>query len=220
MQKDPLLGQQVFEHLHKKNLLGAQDLVYSLNNSATHAKEVIKGHFEDILGQLGLDVNDESVCDTPNRIAKMYVNELFTGLDSANFPKCTTTENSFGADELVCESGISVDSLCEHHFQAIIGSATVAYIPKDKLLGLSKLNRVVHFWARRPQVQERLTEQVYETLAYVLGTPDVAVIIKAAHMCVKLRGVKDANCLTTTSKMGGKFKDNPALRQELFSLAR
>lgn len=220
MQKDPLLGQQVFEHLHKLKLLGAQDMVYSLNSAAPHAKEAIKGRFVEILDHLGLDTKDESIIDTPNRVAKMYVNELFTGLDSANFPKCTTTDNSFGADEMVCENGISVKSLCEHHFQAIIGTATVAYIPKDKLLGLSKLNRIVHFFARRPQVQERLTEQVYAALSYILQTPDVAVIVKAAHMCVKLRGVQDDNCMTTTSRLGGRFKENDALRAELFSLAR
>lgn len=220
MQTDPDLGNKVFDHLRELGLLGAQVPSYSLNANSESAKAEIRSHFVEVLDQLGLDTRDESIIDTPKRVSKMYVHELFSGLDPANFPKCTTTENSFKADELVCESGISVKSLCEHHFQAIIGNATVAYIPKDKLLGLSKLNRIVNFFARRPQVQERMTEQVYHALKFILGTEDVAVIIQAAHMCVKLRGIEDANCLTTTSKMGGKFKEVPSLRAELFSLTR
>lgn len=220
MQTDPKLGQEVFDMLRGKNLLGGQSESYSLVNNKAEATKEIKHNFEQVLDQLGLDITDESIEDTPKRVAKMYVEELFTGLDPKNFPKCTTTLNSFKADELVCESGISVKSLCEHHFQAIIGTATVAYIPNDKLLGLSKLNRIVHFFARRPQVQERLTEQVYAALSYILQTEDVAVVIKAAHMCVKLRGVQDNDCLTTTSKMGGRFRTNDSLRAELFSLAR
>lgn len=220
MKTDPKLGKEVFDMLAKKKLLGAQSPMYSLKYSAKHAQESIIEHFEQILDQIGLDGSDESIAETPKRIGKMYVEELFVGMDPENFPKCTTTLNSFQADELVCESGISVKSLCEHHFQAIIGTATVAYIPNDKLLGLSKLNRIVHFFARRPQVQERLTEQVYHTLSHILKTSDVAVIIKAAHMCVKLRGVGDDNCITTTSKMGGRFRSVDALRAELFSLAR
>ena len=150
----------------------------------------------------------------------MYTKELFYGLDYRNFPKATTTLNSFKADELVCESGIDVKSLCEHHFQAIIGTATVAYIPGLHLLGLSKLNRVVDFFARRPQVQERMTEQVYAALSYILKTDDVAVVVKAQHMCVKLRGVQHNDCLTTTSKMGGRFRAIDSLRQEFLSLTR
>lgn len=220
MQKDPKLGAQVFEHLKGLKLLGAQTTSYSLTANKTQALPFIEAKMSDVLDQLGLDVQDESISDTPRRVAKMYVNELFTGLDSENFPKCTTTENNFKTNEMVLESGITVHSLCEHHFQAIIGTATVAYIPKDKLLGLSKLNRVVHFFARRPQVQERLTMQIYEALKFILGTDDIAVVVKAAHMCVKLRGVQDNDCLTATSKMGGKFMDNPSLRSEFLSLSR
>lgn len=220
MQKDPKLGKAVFEMLAAKKLLGSQSTTYSLVENKDTAKKVIETLFDNILDQLGLDTHHESINETPKRVAKMYVQELFEGLDPANFPKCTTTLNDFGCDELVCESGIDVKSLCEHHFQAIIGTATVAYIPKDKLLGLSKLNRVVNFFARRPQVQERMTEQVYHALSHILQTEDVAVVIKAAHMCVKLRGAQQDNCLTTTSKMGGRFKTNDALRAELLSLAR
>jgi GTP cyclohydrolase I len=149
----------------------------------------------------------------------MWCEEIFTGLDYQNFPKCTTIENGMAYDEMIsCKA--SVMSCCEHHLVPFIGICYAAYIPNEKVVGLSKINRIVDFFSRRPQVQERLTLQISETLRYILKTDDVAVVIKAEHMCVKLRGVKDAASETITSKMSGKFLSNPSLRAEFLSLTR
>lgn len=169
---------------------------------------------------LQLDMADPSIKKTPERVARMYIEEVFRGLDYSNFPRCTTIPNTLKADEIVCCKGISVYSTCEHHLVPFTGFAAVGYIPQEKILGLSKFNRVVDFFARRPQVQERLTEQIYRALEYILGTPDVAVVIEATHHCVRLRGVKDVNSSTTTSKMGGKFLEKPEARAEFLQLAR
>jgi len=181
-------------------------------------KKIIQNNFAGIMHELKLDLEDDSLKDTPKRIAKMYVDEIFSGLDYSNFPKCTTIENKMKFDELVLVRDIKVHSLCEHHFVPFIGHAHVAYIPDRKVVGLSKLNRVVDFFCRRPQVQERLTEQVAAAFQYILGTADVAVVIEAEHLCVKLRGVKDSSSNTITSKLGGRFKENSTLRAEFFSL--
>ena len=158
--------------------------------------------------------------ETPTRLAKMYVDELYWGLDYNNFPKCTAIENKMGYDEMVLEKNVTVLSTCEHHFVTIDGLAAIAYIPNKKVIGLSKLNRIVEFFSKRPQVQERLTEQIYHTLTYILGTEDVAVVIDAVHFCVRSRGVRDYNSSTITSKLGGRFKSNPALRAEFLSLSK
>ena len=167
---------------------------------------------------LGLDINDDSLRDTPKRVAKMYVSEIFWGLDPEAFPKCTAVENKMHYDEMVVERNVIVQSNCEHHFVVIDGSATVAYIPKDKVIGLSKINRVVEYFAKRPQIQERLTEQVYHALSFILGTDDVAVVIDAQHYCVKSRGVEDTGSSTVTSKLGGVFKTDSATRQEFMQI--
>ncbi|CAA0118185.1 GTP cyclohydrolase 1 [Halioglobus japonicus] len=174
----------------------------------------IKTSFSDIAEALGLDLSDDSLCETPHRIAKMYVDEIFSGLDYAHFPKATAIENKMGVDEMVKVSDISVISTCEHHFVTIDGLADVAYIPANKIIGLSKINRVVRFFAQRPQVQERMTQQVLVALQTLLGTEDVAVTINAAHYCVKARGVMDANSTTRTCALGGKFKTDPLTRAE------
>ena len=145
--------------------------------------------------------------------------EFFDGLDWNNFPKCTTVENSMGYDEMVLVKGIKVMSNCEHHFVIIDGIADVAYIPKTKVLGLSKINRIVDFFCRRPQIQERLGEQICEALKFILGTDDVAVRINAVHYCVKSRGVEDQTSSTTTSKLSGRFKTVDALRAEFLKCA-
>jgi len=173
---------------------------------------------EDVLEALGLDLNDDSLNGTSKRIAKMYCQEIFTGLDYDNFPKCTTVENKMRYDEMVCVTNIDIKSMCEHHFMPFIGTAAIAYIPRDKVLGLSKFNRVANFFARRPQIQERLTEQITAALQFILGTEDVAVVIRAEHYCVKMRGVED-NSITVTSKLDGKFRLKPELRAEFLSLA-
>ena len=167
---------------------------------------------------LGLDLLDDSLMDTPKRVAKMYVNEIFWGLDYEAFPKCTTVDNKMKYDEMVVERNVNVQSNCEHHFVVIDGVATVGYIPNQRVLGLSKINRVVEYFSKRPQIQERLTEQVYHALQYILETDNVAVVIDAQHYCVKSRGVEDVGSSTVTSKLGGVFKTDPAVRNEFMNI--
>lgn len=174
----------------------------------------IKESFAAIAQTLGLDLTDDSLSETPHRIAKMYVDEIFSGLDYAHFPKATAIENKMGVDEMVRVSEIAVVSTCEHHFITIDGVADVAYIPAGKIIGLSKINRIVRFFAQRPQVQERLTQQVLVALQTLLATDDVAVTINASHYCVKARGVMDANSTTRTCALGGRFKTDPLTRAE------
>jgi GTP cyclohydrolase I len=212
---DPELGQQIHEHLIK---CGVQTPMWS--NPLTHKEKIteIQKHFEYIMLVLGLDLKDDSLKETPNRVAKMFVNEIFWGLDPEAFPKCTTVDNKMKYDEMVIERNINVQSNCEHHFVVIDGKATVAYIPKEKVLGLSKINRVVEYFSKRPQIQERLTEQIYHALQYILGTDDIAVLIDAQHYCVKSRGVEDVGSSTITSKLGGEFKTDQAVRAEFMNL--
>lgn len=177
----------------------------------------IKQSFTDIVATLGLDLNDDSLCETPHRIAKMYVDEIFGGLDYFNFPKISVIDNKMGVEEMVKVKDISLTSTCEHHFVTIDGSARVAYIPKNKIIGLSKINRIVRFFAQRPQVQERLTQQVLVALQTLLETDDVAVSIEATHYCVKSRGVMDANSSTQTTALGGLFKNRHKTRAEFIA---
>ncbi len=177
----------------------------------------IRDAFTEIMESLGLDLRDDSLEETPHRIAKMYVDEIFGGLDYAQFPKITLIENKMNVEEMVCVENIDLTSTCEHHFVTIDGSAKVAYIPKDTVIGLSKINRLVRFFSQRPQVQERLTQQVLVAMQTLLGTEDVAVTINAVHYCVKARGVKDGNSSTRTTSLGGIFKSDPASRAEFLS---
>ena len=177
----------------------------------------IRKSFADIARTLGLDLNDDSLSETPHRIAKMYVDEIFSGLDYFNFPKITVIDNKMGVEEMVKVSDISLTSTCEHHFVTIDGNARVAYIPKDKIIGLSKINRIVRFFAQRPQVQERLTQQLLVALQTLLQTDDVAVSIDATHYCVKARGVMDANSRTQTTALGGAFKAQHKTRAEFLA---
>jgi GTP cyclohydrolase I len=181
---------------------------------------IIEGHFKSIMETMGLDLSDDSLCDTPKRVARMYVNEIFWGLDYEAFPKCTAVDNKMKYNEMVCERNINVQSNCEHHFVVIDGLATVAYVPNQKVLGLSKINRIVEYFSKRPQIQERLTEQIFHTLQFILDTEDVAVMIDAKHYCVSARGVEDTGSSTVTSKLGGGFKSDPAARAEFYQLAR
>jgi GTP cyclohydrolase I len=182
--------------------------------------EAIQSCHHGIMESLGLDLNDDSLKDTPKRIAKMYCHEIFNGLDYANFPKCTTVENKMQYQEMVCVDQIEVKSMCEHHFLPFVGFATIAYIPAKKVLGLSKFNRVTDFFSRRPQIQERLTEQVSAALRLILETEDVAVVIRSSHFCVKLRGVEDSCSDTITSRLSGKFRTVDSLRAEFLALSR
>ncbi|PMO68063.1 GTP cyclohydrolase I FolE [Vibrio splendidus] len=174
----------------------------------------IKGLLTEVVSTLGLDLTDDSLAETPHRIAKMYVHEIFSGLDYDNFPKISVIENKMSVDEMVKVSNIDLTSTCEHHFITIDGLAEVAYIPETKILGLSKINRIVRFFALRPQVQERLTQQILVAIQTLVETENVAVTIKATHYCVKSRGVMDANSETSTTALGGIFKTNPQTRAE------
>lgn len=176
--------------------------------------ERIRGLMTEVVDTLGLDLKDDSLAETPHRIAKMYVQEIFCGLDYANFPKVALIENKMGVEEMVKVSDISVTSTCEHHFVTIDGVAKVAYIPGAKIIGLSKINRIVRFFAQRPQVQERLTQQVLVALQALLETDDVAITIDATHYCVKSRGVMDVNSKTQTTALGGIFKSSHRTRAE------
>ncbi len=177
----------------------------------------VKAAFADIADALGLDLSDDSLEETPHRIAKMYVDEIFSGLNYDNFPKISVIENKMHVEEMVKIDDISVISTCEHHFVTIDGKSRVAYIPGDKIIGLSKINRIVRFFSQRPQVQERLTQQIMVSLQTLLETDDVAVRIDAMHYCVKARGVMDADSRTETTALGGAFKTDPQIRSQFLA---
>ena len=212
---DPELGQRVHQHLIKcgvetpttQHNMDRKDKIAEIEKSFTHIMQV-----------LGLDLEDDSLIETPKRVAKMYVNEIFWGLDYEAFPKCTTVDNKMKYDEMVIERNVNVQSNCEHHFVVIDGLATVAYIPNQKVLGLSKINRIVEYFSKRPQIQERLTEQIYHALQFILETDNIAVVIDAQHYCVKSRGVEDTGSSTVTSKLGGCFKTDDRVRAEFMSI--
>ena len=214
---NPELGQKVHEHLVK---MGVETPTFQTALDRKDKIAEIEKSFSHIMQVLGLDLEDDSLAETPKRVARMYVNEIFWGLDYEAFPKCTTVDNKMKYNEMVCERGINVKSNCEHHFVVIDGLATVAYVPKDKVLGLSKINRIVEYFSKRPQIQERLTEQIFHTLQFILDTEDVAVMIDAKHYCVSSRGVEDTSSSTITSRLGGGFKTDPAARAEFYQIAR
>ena len=214
---DLVLGQQVHEYLVK---MGVETPTFNVSMDRKDKISEIEKSFSHIMQVLGLDLNDDSLMETPKRVAKMYVNEIFWGLDYDAFPKCTTVNNKMKYNEMVVERNVNVQSNCEHHFVVIDGLATVAYVPKDKVLGLSKINRIVEYFSKRPQIQERLTEQIFHTLQYILDTQDVAVLIDAQHYCVKSRGVEDTGSSTVTVRLGGGFKNHPEVRNEFYQIAR
>ena len=173
--------------------------------SDTEKKVRISLLFEEIMEVMGLDLTDDSLKGTPERVAKMYIDEIFSGLNPANKPKIALFDNKYQYNQMLVEKNITFYYNCEHHFVPIIGKAHVAYISSGKVIGLSKLNRIVQYYAKRPQVQERLTNQIAEELKLILGTQDVAVIIDAKHLCVSSRGIKDESSATVTSYYGGQF---------------
>ena len=204
-------AQKVKAALEERNL----ETPMCSNMMDNHERKVkIEAHFREIMQLMALDLSDDSLIETPRRVAKMYVDEIFSGLDYRNFPKITLIENKMQVDEMITVRDITLTSVCEHHFVTIDGKATVFYIPKSSVIGLSKINRIVQFFSQRPQVQERLTQQILVALQTLLGTVNVAVSIDATHYCVKARGVKDATSTTTTTSLGGGFKTNPSTRQE------
>lgn len=212
---DPELGKKIHEHLVK---MGVETPTKQNMLERTEKINLIEKYFKAIMGVLELDLSDDSLVDTPKRVAKMYVNEVFWGLDYEAFPKCTTVDNKMKYDEMVIERNVNVQSNCEHHFVVIDGVATVGYIPNEKVLGLSKINRIVEYFSKRPQIQERLTEQIYFALQYILDTDNIGVVIHAQHYCVKSRGVEDTGSSTVTSKLGGGFKTDPSVRAEFMRM--
>jgi GTP cyclohydrolase I len=190
-----------------------------VNNGMSEEAKIAKiaENFRDIMLTLGLDLSDDSLENTPLRVAKMYVREVFSGLNPRNFPKITSIENKLEYNEMVTVKDVSIISVCEHHFVTIDGRATIAYIPKTRVIGLSKINRIAKFFSRRPQVQERLTKQIADCLTQVLDTDDVAVSISAKHYCVIQRGVEDAQSLTVTSDLRGAFREDARTRAEFLA---
>jgi len=186
---------------------------HSISDKEKIAK--IAEHFAEIMDTLGLDLQDDSLRGTPLRVAKMYVEEVFSGLNPKNKPKVKLFENKYGYNEMLVEKDIKVHSFCEHHFVPIIGVAHVAYINSGKVVGLSKLNRIVEYFGKRPQVQERMTMQIANELKEALGTEDVAVIIDAKHMCVSLRGVEDTSSSTVTASYSGAFQNEETKKEFL-----
>lgn len=179
----------------------------------------IQHHFKMIMEEMGLDLTDDSLSGTPYRFAKMYVKELFYGLDPSNKPKLSTFENKYGYKKMLVEQNINIDSSCEHHFLPIVGHAHIGYLPTKKVIGLSKINRLVDYYSHRPQVQERLALQILSDLQNVLGTKDVIVVINAKHLCVSSRGIKDKNSFTTTLEYGGRFEETETRNEFLKIIA-
>ncbi|OUD12166.1 GTP cyclohydrolase I FolE [Thioflexithrix psekupsensis] len=211
------LGKQVHEYLVSKGV-ETPVIEEKLRVSDEVKIAAIKTHITAIMETLGMDLADDSLIETPTRIAKMYVNEIFRGLDYSFFPKCTTVENKMHYDEMVLEKDIAAISSCEHHFVTIDQRVSIGYIPKKRVLGLSKLNRIAKFFAQRPQIQERYAEQLFYALECILQTSDIAIFVRGKHYCVAQRGVEDTSSYTITSKLGGTFKTNAALRNEFMNL--
>ncbi|WP_394353089.1 GTP cyclohydrolase I FolE [Blattabacterium cuenoti] len=176
----------------------------------------IEKHFFHIMEILGLDMNDDSLRSTPKRVAKMFIKEIFSGLNPKNHPHLSTFENKYKYNQMLIEKNIIVYSTCEHHFLPIVGKAHVGYISNGKVVGLSKINRIVNFYAKRPQVQERLTMQIVKSLQKILDTKDVACVIDAKHLCVNSRGIRDIDTRTITTELVGAFKKDSEIRREFF----
>lgn len=197
---------------------GIETPMKALSMAKGERRTEIQQKMREVMELIGLDLTDDSLEETPTRLAKMYIDEIFSGLDYANFPKITNIENRMKVSEMVLVNDVTLTSTCEHHFVTIDGLVSVAYYPKKWVIGLSKINRVVQFFAQRPQVQERLTEQILLAFQTILETEDVAVYVKATHFCVKCRGIKDTNSYTVTSAFGGVFLDDRETRKEFLSL--
>ena len=217
---DSALGIEVFKHLYNNGIESPFHFEEIAEVEAKVKIEKIEKHMSEILKVLGFDLSDDSLMETPKRVAKMMVLDQFWGMDYRNFPKNTVIENKMSVDEMVTVGDISVNSLCEHHLLPILGKAYVSYIAGDKVIGLSKLARVVEYYCKRPQVQERLTSQIHQALCYLLGTDDVAVGINAVHLCMTTRGVEDPNAWTQTTKLSGAFKNDPQTRAEFLQLMK
>jgi GTP cyclohydrolase I len=191
----------------------------AFEKSEAEKKKVIEHHFHQIMQEMGLDMTDDSLRGTPHRVAKMFIDEIFSGLNPANKPKISVFDNSYQYDKMLVEADISFNSTCEHHFLPIIGKAHIGYVSSGKVIGLSKLNRIVDYYARRPQVQERLIMQIFNELKTVLDTESVIVVMEAKHLCVSSRGIEDESSYTSTIQYGGIFNDKDN-RNDFFNLIK
>lgn len=215
---DAQLGERVHQHLVQCGV--ESPINFDVYNSRTADEKIklIEDHMRESLSIMGFDLTNDSVQDTPKRIAKMWVKETMCGLDYDQFPKIMTFENKFQSSGMVVERNVQSMSLCSHHIVTIDGVATVAYIPGTRIIGLSKINRIVEFFSRRPQEAERLTLQIFHALQYILNTDDIAVFLTGTHYCVKSRGVGDVNSSTSTVKLGGSFMSNAMVRKEFYDV--
>ena len=198
-------------HICTSELTPLRDDAFDLSDS--EKIDIIQDHFKEIMETLGLDLNDDSLKGTPYRVAKMFVKEIFNGLDPKNKPEARTFSNNYDYNDMVMEKNIQVTSFCEHHFLPFIGKAHVAYIASGKVIGLSKINRLVDYFSRRPQVQERLTLQIADALSEAMETDDVAVFIDSKHLCVSTRGIRDVSSSTITTEFRGAFKEEATQRK-------
>ena len=210
-EKDSVLGQELSKELVRLGIespiVGGMDY------------DVVQTSINSLINGLGLSLNDDSIKKTPERVARFFIEELFYGLSYDNFTKVTFTQNSYNYSEPVVARNVAFESTCEHHFVTINGNAYIAYIPRDRVVGLSKINRIIDFFAKRPQVQERATLQIFHALSYVLATDDIALFIKAEHHCITMRGVNDHAVDNITYKFGGKFLE-PNLKAEFLSFTK
>ena len=191
----------------------------AFDKSDSDKMKTIEKHFHLIMEEMGLDMTDDSLRGTPHRVAKMFIQEIFSGLNPANKPKISVFENSYHYDKMLVEANISFNSTCEHHFLPIIGKAHIGYVSNGKVIGLSKLNRIVDYYARRTQVQERMIMQIFNELKLVLNTQDVIVVVEAEHLCVSSRGIKDSSSYTSTIQYSGIFKEKEN-RNDFFNLMK
>lgn len=217
MKLDKILLQQIDEigdqHLSNTKDTPLRPDAFEMSN--TEKMMLIEEKIREVLHILGMDLTDDSLCGTPKRVAKMYVNEIFSGLHPGNKPKASSFENKYQYGEMLVEKNITLYSTCEHHLLPIVGRAHVAYISNGTVVGLSKMNRIVDYFAKRPQVQERLTLQIVQELQNTLNTKNVACVIDAKHLCVNSRGISDINSSTVTSEFGGRFQDIEVKREFL-----
>ena len=215
-----LLEKELFELLGDEHQMTSAETPLrpdAFDKSDDEKMATIEKHFHIIMEEMGLDMTDDSLRGTPHRVAKMFIQEIFSGLNPANKPKISVFENSYHYDKMLVEANISFNSTCEHHFLPIIGKAHIGYVSNGKVIGLSKLNRIVDYYARRPQVQERMIMQIFNELKTVLNTEDVIVVVEAEHLCVSSRGIKDSSSYTSTIQYGGIF-DEKENRNDFFNL--
>lgn len=217
-----LLEKELFELLGDNHQMTSAETPLrpdAFDKSDEEKMTTIEKHFKIIMEEMGLDMTDDSLKGTPHRVAKMFIQEIFSGLNPANKPKISVFDNSYNYDKMLVEANISFNSTCEHHFLPIIGKAHIGYVSNGKVIGLSKLNRIVDYYARRPQVQERMIMQIFNELKTVLNTEDVIVVVEAEHLCVSSRGIKDSSSYTSTIQYGGIFNEKEN-RNDFFNLMK